>query len=278
MEMNKNFYHGAIPSVMTIAGSDSGGGAGIQADLKTFSALRVFGTTAITSITSQNTVGVNDVYNIPIKHLESQITAVLDDINVLAVKTGMLATSDIISVVCSSLKKYNVSKLVVDPVMIAKDGSRLLQKEAINSLITELIPISYVITPNVPEAEDLVSMKINSIKDMYNAADKIYKLGAKNVVIKGGHLSGKKSIDVLYNGTEYSEFSTTRVNTSNTHGSGCTFAAAITAFLSYEIPLIDAVKKAKIYVSESLSTDFKVGHGHGPLNHFWGLQFPDLVD
>jgi len=276
--MNKNFYHGAIPSVMTIAGSDSGGGAGIQADLKTFSALRVFGTTAITSITSQNTVGVNDVYNIPIKHLESQITAVLDDINVLAVKTGMLATSDIISVVCSSLKKYNVSKLVVDPVMIAKDGSRLLQKEAINSLITELIPISYVITPNVPEAEDLVSMKINSIKDMYNAADKIYKLGAKNVVIKGGHLSGKKSIDVLYNGTEYSEFSTTRVNTSNTHGSGCTFAAAITAFLSYEIPLIDAVKKAKIYVSESLSTDFKVGHGHGPLNHFWGLQFPDLVD
>ena len=276
--MNKNFYHGAIPSVMTIAGSDSGGGAGIQADLKTFSALRVFGTTAITSITSQNTVGVNDVYNIPIKHLESQITAVLDDINVLAVKTGMLATSDIISVVCSSLKKYNVSKLVVDPVMIAKDGSRLLQKEAINSLITELIPISYVITPNVPEAEDLVSMKINSIKDMYNAADKIYKLGAKNVVIKGGHLSGKKSIDVLYNGTEYSEFSTTRVNTSNTHGSGCTFAAAITAFLSYKIPLIDAVKKAKIYVSESLSTDFKVGHGHGPLNHFWGLQFPDLVD
>ena len=276
--MNKNFYHGAIPSVMTIAGSDSGGGAGIQADLKTFSSLRVFGTTAITSITSQNTVGVNDVYNIPIKHLESQITAVLDDINVLAVKTGMLATSDIISVVCSSLKKYNVSKLVVDPVMIAKDGSRLLQKEAINSLITELIPISYVITPNVPEAEDLVSMKINSIKDMYNAADKIYKLGAKNVVIKGGHLSGKKSIDVLYNGTEYSEFSTTRVNTSNTHGSGCTFAAAITAFLSYEIPLLDAVKKAKIYVSESLSTDFKVGHGHGPLNHFWGLQFPDLVD
>ena len=276
--MNKNFYHGAIPSVMTIAGSDSGGGAGIQADLKTFSALRVFGTTAITSITSQNTVGVNDVYNIPIKHLESQITAVLDDINVLAVKTGMLATSDIISVVCSSLKKYNVSKLVVDPVMIAKDGSRLLQKEAINSLITELIPISYVITPNVPEAEELVSMKINSIKDMYNAADKIYKLGAKNVVIKGGHLSGKKSIDVLYNGTEYSEFSTTRVNTSNTHGSGCTFAAAITAFLSYEMSLIDAVKKAKIYVSESLSTDFKVGHGHGPLNHFWGLQFPDLVD
>ena len=276
--MNKNFYHGAIPSVMTIAGSDSGGGAGIQADLKTFSSLRVFGTTAITSITSQNTVGVNDVYNIPIKHLESQITAVLDDINVLAVKTGMLATSDIISVVCSSLKKYNVSKLVVDPVMIAKDGSRLLQKEAINSLITELIPISYVITPNVPEAEELVSMKINSIKDMYNAADKIYKLGAKNVVIKGGHLSGKKSIDVLYNGTEYSEFSTTRVNTSNTHGSGCTFAAAITAFLSYEMSLIDAVKKAKIYVSESLSTDFKVGHGHGPLNHFWGLQFPDLVD
>ena len=110
------------------------------------------------------------------------------------------------------------------------------------------------------------------------AADKIYKLGAKNVVIKGGHLSGKKSIDVLYNGTEYSEFSTTRVNTSNTHGSGCTFAAAITAFLSYEMSLIDAVKKAKIYVSESLSTDFKVGHGHGPLNHFWGLQFPDLVD
>jgi len=276
--MNKNFYHGPIPSVMTIAGSDSGGGAGIQADLKTFSALRVFGTTAITSITSQNTVRVNDVYNIPIKHLESQIVAVFDDINILAVKTGMLATSDIISVVCSSLKKYNVSKLVVDPVMVAKDGSRLLQKQAISSLITELIPISYVITPNVPEAEDLVSMKINNIKDMYNAADKIYKLGAKNVVIKGGHLAGKKSIDVFYNGTEYFEFSTTRVNTSNTHGSGCTFAAAITAFLAYEIPLIDAVKKAKIYVSQALSTDFKVGHGHGPLNHFWGLQFPDLID
>ncbi len=276
--MNKNFYHGAIPSVMTIAGSDSGGGAGIQADLKTFSALRVFGTTAITSITSQNTVGVNDVYNIPIEHLESQMAAVFDDIDIMVVKTGMLATSDIISIVCSTLKKYNVSKLVVDPVMVAKDGSRLLQKQAMSALITELIPISYVITPNIPEAEDLVSMKISNIKDMYNAADKIYKLGAKNVVIKGGHLSGEKSIDVLYDGTEYSEFSTTRVNTTNTHGSGCTFAAAITAFLSYEMPLIDAVKKAKIYVSESLSTDFKVGHGHGPLNHFWGLQFPDLID
>ena len=173
--MNKNFYHGAIPSVMTIAGSDSGGGAGIQADLKTFSALRVFGTTAITSITSQNTVGVNDVYNIPIEHLESQMAAVFDDIDIMVVKTGMLATSDIISIVCSTLKKYNVSKLVVDPVMVAKDGSRLLQKQAMSALITELIPISYVITPNIPEAEDLVSMKISNIKDMYNAADKIYK-------------------------------------------------------------------------------------------------------
>ncbi len=259
-----------IPIVMTIAGSDSGGGAGIQADLKTFAAMGAYGASVVTAITAQNTVGVTGVHEIPVEMVASQIEAVLSDIGADAVKTGMLSSSDIIETVAGELAHFRVERLVVDPVMVAKSGDRLLREEAVDALRRSLLPLATVVTPNIPEAETLTEMKIESGEDARRAAEKIVNMGAKSVVVKGGHLTGPP-VDLLYDGQEFQEFSAARIDTGNTHGTGCTFASAIAAGLAKGMDVADAVMAAKEYVTEAIRRSFNVGRGHGPLNHFYRL-------
>jgi hydroxymethylpyrimidine/phosphomethylpyrimidine kinase len=255
---------------MTIAGSDSGGGAGIQADLKTFAALGVYGTSALTAITAQNTVGVTAVHEIPADVIAAQIKAVLDDIGADAVKTGMLSSSAIVEVVARELRRNGVERLVVDPVMIAKSGDPLLKEEAVEALRTRLVPLAAVVTPNIPEAEVLTGMTITSQEDMRRAAEQILGMGARGVVVKGGHLEGPAT-DLFYDGSDFHEFTAPRIDTVNTHGTGCTFASAIAAGLAQGLPVIDAVARAKEYVTEAIRRSFPIGQGHGPLNHFYQL-------
>ena len=253
----------AIPKVTTIAGSDSGGGAGIQADLKTFAAMGTYGSSVLTAITAQNTVGVTAVHEIPAEMVAAQIEAVLSDIGADAVKTGMLSSSDIIETVARELAHFRVERLVVDPVMVAKSGDRLLREEAVDALRRSLLPVATVVTPNIPEAEALTGMKIESREDARRAAEKIVYMGAKSVVIKGGHLAGAP-VDLLYDGREFKEFSATRIETTNTHGTGCTFASATAAGLAKGMDVADAVAEAKEYVTEAIRRSFGVGQGHGP--------------
>ncbi len=259
-----------VPKVMTIAGSDSGGGAGIQADLKTFAALGVYGASVLTAITAQNTVGVTGVHEIPVEMVAAQIEAVLSDIGADAVKTGMLSGSGIIETVARELAHFRVERLVVDPVMVAKSGDRLLREEAVDALRRSLLPLATVVTPNIPEAEALTGMKIESREDARRAAENIVNMGAKSVVVKGGHLPGPP-VDLLYDGREFKEFSATRIETTNTHGTGCTFASATAAGLAKGMDVADAVAEAKEYVTEAIRRSFDVGQGHGPLNHFYKL-------
>ena len=259
-----------VPKVMTIAGSDSGGGAGIQADLKTFAAMGTYGASVLTAITAQNTVGVAGVHEIPVEMVAAQIEAVLSDIGADAVKTGMLSSSDIIETVARELAHFRVDRLVVDPVMVAKSGDRLLREEAVDALRRSLLPLATVVTPNIPEAETLTEMSIESREDARRAAEKIVYMGAKSVVVKGGHLPGPP-VDLLYDGREFQEFSATRIETRNTHGTGCTFASAIAAGLAKGMDVTDAVMSAKEYVTEAIRRSFNVGQGHGPLNHFYKL-------
>ncbi|PKB72584.1 MAG: bifunctional hydroxymethylpyrimidine kinase/phosphomethylpyrimidine kinase [SAR202 cluster bacterium Io17-Chloro-G7] len=255
---------------MTIAGSDSGGGAGIQADLKTFAALGVYGTSALTAITAQNTVGVTAVHEMPTETISAQIEAVLSDIGADAVKTGMLASSAIIQCVASELQRRPVPWIVVDPVMVAKSGDALLWEDAIESLKTLLVPLASVITPNIPEAEALTGMKIDSDAQMLAAARKFISMGAKSVVIKGGHREGPAT-DLFFDGSSFHEFTSARIETVNTHGTGCTFASAVAAGLAKGMSLLDAVELAKEFVTEAILRSFPVGRGHGPLNHFYML-------
>ncbi len=229
---------------MTIAGSDSGGGDGIQADLKTFAALGVYGTSAITAITAQNTVGVTGVHEIPTEIIAAQIEAVLTDIGADAVKTGMLASSSIVEVVSSQLKTFRVTALVVDPVMVAKSGDSLLHQDAVEALRTLLVPLAAVVTPNVPEAEVLTGVKIVSDDDMRRAAESIVGMGCGSVVVKGGHRDGPAT-DLFYDGDRFQEFTAPRIDTNNTHGTGCTFASAVAAGLAKGLPLLEAVAQAK---------------------------------
>ena len=252
---------------MTIAGSDSGAGAGIQADLKTFAAHGVYGTSVLTAVTAQNTTGVIDIQELPPEIIANQIKAVMEDMPVKAVKTGMLSSSTIIETVVSSLEKFGVETLIVDPVMVAKGGDKLLQDSAIHTLKEKLLPLALVLTPNVPEAEVLTGHTINNLTDAKNAAKKLLDLGTTTVVVKGGHLYGKP-VDIYYDGFNYYEFSATRIVTSSDHGTGCTFSAAITANLAKELPIKDSIQLAKNYVSRSLQTAYPIGKGHGPLNHF----------
>jgi len=256
---------------MTIAGSDSGGGAGIQADLKTFAALGVYGTSVVTAITAQNTLGVTAVHEVPAEVVAAQIEAVLSDIGADAVKTGMLSSSAIIETVSEALRRHGVQRLVVDPVMVAKSGARLLREDAVDALRTRLIPLAAVVTPNVPEAEVLVGMKIASSEDVRHAAEKVVSLGAESVVVKGGHLQGP-AVDVFYDGTEFRQFTSPRIHTRSTHGTGCTFASAITAGLACGMDVVQAVGVAKEFVTGAMRHAFPIGEGHGPLNHFyrWG--------
>jgi hydroxymethylpyrimidine/phosphomethylpyrimidine kinase len=256
-----------LPRALTIAGSDSGGGAGIQADLKTFAALGVYGMSALTAITAQNTVGVQGVVELPASFVGLQIDAVLTDIGADAVKTGMLSNSEIIAVIAAKLQEYRVDNLVVDPVMVAKSGDPLLRPEARQALIEQLIPLAKVLTPNLQEARVLTGLEIESLEGMKEAARAIQRLGARNVVVKGGHLPGSpQSIDVLYDGHDITEFATPRIETKNTHGTGCTFASAIAAGLAKGQSVPEAVRVAKRLVTTAIRYGLPVGAGHGPAN------------
>ncbi|WP_445506226.1 bifunctional hydroxymethylpyrimidine kinase/phosphomethylpyrimidine kinase [Niallia sp. 03190] len=261
----------SIRKALTIAGSDSGGGAGIQADLKTFQELNVFGMTAITAVTAQNTLGVDAVYPMSLEAIEKQIDAVATDIGTDAVKTGMLFSGEIIELVVSKIKKYNWSQIVVDPVMIAKGGAALLKQEAIDAMCQYLLPIATVITPNIPEAEELTGISINTWDDRKLAAEKLYELGAKNVIIKGGHGSGDLLIDLLFDGKNYTELQSKRFSTKNTHGTGCTFAAATAACLANGKSMEESFRIAKDFVYYAIKEDLHIGNGHGPTNH-WAYQ------
>jgi len=253
---------------MTIAGSDSSGGAGIQADLKTFAALGVYGTSALTAITAQNTVQVTDSLELPPELVKAQIDAVIQDIKIDAVKTGMLSNAKIIEAVASKIRQYKITNLVVDPVMVAKSGDILLREDAITVLKESLFSIALIVTPNIYEAEVLTGITIKSETDAIRAIKQIISEGAKNVLLKGGHLNGPAK-DIFYDGQHFFEFSADRIITKNTHGTGCTLASAITAELAKGQSLYKSIDKAKQYVTEGIRFSFDLGHGHGPLNHFY---------
>ena len=242
-----------MKTALTIAGSDSGGGAGIQADLKTFAAHGVYGTCAITAVTAQNTLGVEAVENLSVELIVAQVNAVADDIGVDAVKTGMLATPEIVERVAKLLPSLPTSHIVVDPVMVAKSGARLLAEEAIDAVRRMLLPHATVVTPNAMEAEVLAKIEIDSLGSAREAAQRIYDLGPGTVVIKGGHIPTVDAVDLVYDGHEYVELSGPRLPSRQTHGTGCTFAAAVAANLALGLPTPDAVSGAKHYVAQALS-------------------------
>lgn len=259
-----------IPRVLTIAGSDSGGGAGIQADLKTFAALRVYGMSAIAALTSQNTVGVNGIVEIDPEFVSSQIRSVVLDIGVDAVKTGMLSNASIVKAVARDIRDLKINRLVVDPVMVAKSGDHLLKSEAVEAVVTELFPLATVITPNLHEAERLTGFRVETPEDMRKAARKLSDFGPEYVVVKGGHLTGNP-MDLLYDGNEFYEFVNIRHETPHTHGTGCTFASAIAAFIARGFPVVDSVGKAKEYITGAIGHGLPLGRGHGPVHHFHEL-------
>src|SRR5438876_127579 len=258
------------PVAMTIAGSDSGGGAGIQADLKTFQALGVYGTSALTAITAQNTLGVRAVHEIPIQIIAAQIDAIVDDIGVDAAKTGMLSSAEIIGTVAERVRHWQIDRLVVDPVMVAKSGDRLLREDAVTALVGDLLPLALVLTPNLPEAEVLVGRSLETEDDLRQAARDIFGLGPRAVVMKGGHRAGDAT-DLLFDGQTFYTFAAERIDTPNTHGTGCTFSAAIAAGLADGLNVVDAVGAAKRYVTEAIRHSRPLGAGHGPVAHDWLL-------
>ncbi len=257
-----------VPAVLTIAGSDSGGGAGIQADLKTFAALGVYGASAITAITAQNTQRVARVHHLPPDLVAAQIDAVASDIGIDAAKTGMLGTAAVIEVVAAKVGEYELRPLVVDPVMVAESGDGLLEPDAIDTLRERLLPLATVLTPNVPEAEALLGRSLDSWDDIREGAKEIVALGVGAVVITGGHGEGP-AVDLLYDGTAFHEFTASRVDTTSTHGTGCTFASAIAAGLAKGSDMRGAVAMAKAYVTKALQAAYPVGQGRGPVHHFY---------
>jgi len=254
-----------MPIALTIAGSDSGGGAGIQADLKTFAVLGVHGTSAITAITAQNTTGVTDILELPASLVRAQIDAVVDDIGVDAAKTGMLSSAEIIEAVAEAVMRHAIANLVVDPVMVAKGGARLLRDDAVDALRERIVPLAAVITPNIPEAEVLVGRTIVTVEDRRAAARQLVAMGARAAIVKGGHAGGDAT-DVYFDGSDYVELRAERVPTSDTHGSGCVFSAAITAHLARGDKLVAAVAEAKSFITHAISNSLRIGHGHGPVN------------
>jgi len=255
---------------LTIAGSDSCGGAGIQADLKAFSAHGTYGMSVITAITAQNTQGVFDVQDIKPSVIEHQIEAIFDDIEVHAIKIGMVSRPQTIEIIAQTLKKYSLPPLVIDPVMISKSGYDLLQPEAKKALIEILLPMATLITPNLPEAEVIVGYKIDDLESMKRSAIDLHKLGCKYVLVKGGHLANDAT-DVLYDGSEFYIFEGKRFHTVNTHGTGCTISSAIAANLAKGLHVKDAVGLAKAYIEKAIKHGFSIGHGVGPVHHFYEL-------
>jgi hydroxymethylpyrimidine/phosphomethylpyrimidine kinase len=257
----------STPKALTIAGSDSGAGAGIQADLKTFAALGVYGTSVITAITAQNTVKVSKVFELSPDLVGAQIDAVIEDIGAQALKTGMLANAAVIEVVAAKIRQHCLKNLVVDPVMVAKSGDLLLRKDAVAALRSHLIPLAQVVTPNLPEAEELTGMKLTREKEFEEAARRIGAMGAKHVVIKGGHRRGP-AIDLYFDGKKMRPLCSRRIRTRHTHGTGCTFSAAIAAYLARGEIVERAVLRAKKYITAAIRHGFAVGSGHSPVHHF----------
>ncbi len=257
----------SIRRVLTIAGSDSGAGAGIQADLKTFAALGVYGTSAITAITAQNTVGVTQVLALSPKLVAAQIDAVIDDIGAHALKTGMLANRVIIEVVANKVQQHRLRNLVVDPVMVATSGDLLIKRNAVAALRSRLLPLASVITPNLPEAEELTGMKLRTWEEIEAAARQIVAMGAKTVIIKGGHRKGP-AVDLFFDGKTFHALVAPRIRTKNTHGTGCTLSAAIAAYLAKGENIESAVRAAKKYVTAAIRAGFTIGAGHSPVHHF----------
>lgn len=256
------------PTALTVAGSDSGGGAGIQADLKTFHQFGVFGMSAITAITAQNTLDVNGVYPMTPDAVAAQMDAVLSDIGADAMKTGMLFSADIIQAVAQQIRSFQLRKVVVDPVMIAKGGAKLLQDEAVAALKKHLLPNTYIITPNLPEAEFITGISISNVEEMMEAAKRIHDMEVRHVLVKGGHMDADEIVDLLYDGESFHQFPHQRVFTRHTHGTGCTFSAALTAELAKGTELLPAVERAKRFIVEAISTAPELGAGHGPTNHW----------
>ena len=259
-----------LPVALTIAGSDSGGGAGIQADLKTFAALGVHGTSAITAITAQNTVTVTDIFELPTKIIVAQIDAIVSDFGVGAVKTGMLSSSKIIVAVANAIEMHRIPNLVVDPVMVAKGGARLLREEAIDALRSRLLPLAAVITPNMPEAEVILGRPIVTIAERREAARDLVGLGPQAAVVKGGHAEGDAT-DVYWDGSDMVELPAPRAPTTNTHGSGCVFSAAIAAGLARGLEPLPAVRLAKEFITGAIGHSLEIGRGRGPVNPMFRL-------
>ena len=259
--------------VLTIAGSDSGAGAGIQADLKTFAAIGVYGSSVLTAVTAQNSIGVQDVRIMDDKIINSQIDSVLSDIGASAIKTGMLANSNIIKLVSKKIKEYKIQNLIVDPVMVSESGDALLEEDAVSSYVRDIIPISVLVTPNILEAEKISKINISSEQDIEKAGKNIIDLGAKNVLIKGGHFKGNFSVDFLFrNGSKLIKFKKDRVNIQNTHGTGCTLSAAIAAYMAKGESLEFSIRKSKEFITNALKNSYSVGKGPGPVNHFFNFK------
>lgn len=265
----------AIPRAMTIAGSDSGGGAGIQADLKTFTVLGVFGTSAITALTAQNTTGVSAVVEMAPSFVTEQIDQIMRDIGADAAKTGMLSSVPIIEAVADAVRRWGIARLVVDPVMIAKSGAPLLRPEATDALRRVLLPLALVVTPNLHEAEALVGRPVRTLGEMREAAREIHAMGPHNVVIKGGHLEeSDQAVDLLFDGSAFREFAAPRAATRHTHGTGCVFSAAVTAWLARGQDVPEAVARAKEVITAAIAAGLPLGQGHGPTDPTAVLRLP----
>lgn len=260
-----------MKTALTIAGSDSGGGAGIQADLKAFSAQGVFGMSVITAITAQNTMEVRGVQAIDLDMIQLQMEAVFDDIRVDAVKIGMLSSADVVQVVADTLKKYKPSSIILDPVMVSKAGHHLLQAEAIEALKRVMLPLATMITPNIPEAEVLTGMTIETPEEMEEACRQMHAMGPKTVLLKGGHLATDPN-DLFYDGEDFHLFPGKRVETKNTHGTGCTLSSVIAANVAKGRGLTEAVGIGKTYISQAIQHSLDLGHGHGPVHHFYAFD------
>lgn len=260
-----------IKVALTIAGSDSSGGAGIQADLKTFQALGVFGMSAITAVTVQNTQKVHAIQEIDPQIVYDQIMCLFDDVTIDAVKIGMVSSVNLIEAIAAALKRVTLPAVVLDPVMISKSGYALLKTEARQALMEKLFPLAQVVTPNIHEAEALIDGKIETVDQMESAARQISHLGAATVVVKGGHLDGSQATDILFDGNTIQKISSARIDTANTHGTGCTFSAAIAAHLAKGYPFVEAVQGAKRYITGAIAHALDIGKGHGPTHHFFNL-------
>ena len=259
-----------MKKVLSIAGSDCSGGAGIQADLKTFSAHGVFGMSVIVSVVAENTSRVIDIQDVTPDMIKKQIDAVFEDIEVDAVKIGMLSTPQCMRAVAEKLMEYKPANVVIDPVMYAKNGCPLMEPAAIDTLIKTIIPLADILTPNIPEAEKIADMQIFSVADMETAAEKICSMGCKSIVVKGGHATGS-ALDVLFDGKNFYHFETPRIATKNTHGTGCTFSSAIASQLANGLSVKEAVQKAKAYVTTAIEHSLAIGKGNDPTHHFYEL-------